>query len=517
MRSLTFFISFFAGIFYAAGFPLLGTTYYFFPGPIIGFTLLGLQLRNIPFKKGVLHWLLFSLGLYVVGFNWIPFTLYEFGNIPTPLNYLIGVCASLILLPPIIILLALYHLTKENRLVLQYNLYGDRILCSFLITIFLEYLPTQFPAFPGHSWIFMAPYLKLASYLGEISFTFISILICFFLIDWITKKNFCLSSICITAVFVIINLLIPLKKDSNNEKFNFNLRIVQANIGNDSKTSSEKGDIKTIYDIFSRYYQLSTTKSQKKLDLIIWPETAYPYNIDTSKFEFSKHHIPSILREITDVTDASIYTGIRDNPEKKELYNSGLLLKPDYTWNIYYKNKLLPFGEYLPFGPITKYIKSYFPGIAFFNEGKKTTVFNINNNINFSSVICYEILFPNLIYSQLKNQVNYPHFIINITNDSWFGPTSEPEQHLFLSKWRSLEFGVPIVRSTNTGISTIIFPDASSTKRLNFGTEDILDYSLRLSQTPKQTFYSLYGNKTFLTFFFLYILFLFIRRKAFLK
>ena len=81
---------------------------------------------------------------------------------------------------------------------------------------------------------------------------------------------------------------------------------------------------------------------------------------------------------------------------------------------------------------------------------------------------------------------------MNHTNDSWYGNTAEPYQHLFLSKWRAVEFQLPIVRSTNTGVTSVIFPDGSESKRLGIGEKNILDVCVPLG-SGQATFYQIWG------------------------
>lgn len=121
------------------------------------------------------------------------------------------------------------------------------------------------------------------------------------------------------------------------------------------------------------------------------------------------------------------------------------------------------------------------------------------SGLRFVTPICYEILETNYM-RELLNQWGGNHFVINHTNDSWYGDTAEPFQHLFLSKWRALEFQLPIIRSTNTGISSIIFQDGTESKRLGFGEIGILDVELSLSH-PKSTVYQDYGAMSFVLIF----------------
>ena len=127
-------------------------------------------------------------------------------------------------------------------------------------------------------------------------------------------------------------------------------------------------------------------------------------------------------------------------------------------------------------------------------------------------MICYEVLFPWLIFNQLNTENSSPNFFINITNDSWYGDTSEPEQHLFLSRWRAIEFGIPLVRSTNTGISTIVEPNGNYKQRLEYGLEGVLDQKIKIRKDYRSIF-SRTGNYLFILVGLLVIIISFSLRK----
>jgi apolipoprotein N-acyltransferase len=130
--------------------------------------------------------------------------------------------------------------------------------------------------------------------------------------------------------------------------------------------------------------------------------------------------------------------------------------------------------------------------ITYFAEGKNETKFELAPGIHFITPICYEVLFPSFIRSILLSDERQVNFLINLTNDSWYGKTVEIEQHLFLAKWRALEFAIPIIRSTNTGITSVIYPDGSESNRLTIYREEILDHKLMIPKS-KNTLYLHFG------------------------
>ena len=173
------------------------------------------------------------------------------------------------------------------------------------------------------------------------------------------------------------------------------------------------------------------------------------------------------------------------------VFNSSILIRDGKFQTAYHKNILIPFGETLPFGPLNSYIVSIVPAVSLFARGEGTPEMTTRDGYRLVTPICYEILESNYMRS-LLNQWGSNHLIVNHTNDSWYGATAEPHQHLFLSKWRALEFLMPIVRSTNTGITSVIYPDGSESRRLDIGEKGSLDVDVALG-SGEATLYQRFG------------------------
>ena len=109
----------------------------------------------------------------------------------------------------------------------------------------------------------------------------------------------------------------------------------------------------------------------------------------------------------------------------------------------------------------------------------------MENGLRFIGIICYEILFSDYLRNYLNRQDKPPHFLVNLSNDSWYGDSSEPWQHRFLARWRALEFNLPIIRITNTGISGILHPDGTLSPQIEFSKMGILDVDVPIrDRTP---------------------------------
>ena len=136
-----------------------------------------------------------------------------------------------------------------------------------------------------------------------------------------------------------------------------------------------------------------------------------------------------------------------------------------------------------------------------FSRGNKNKAISIKNFYNFIPLICYEILFSNLISKSLDQETSV---IINITNDAWFGNTIGPIQHFQFAKIRSVEFGIPVIRVANTGYSGLISPYGEVIKKLNFNEQGTL--SFKLINRLNDTMFRKYGDYIFIVLIFFTLL-----------
>jgi apolipoprotein N-acyltransferase len=492
--SLQLFLAFLAGGFYALAYPsFLGLGW--FPLLFLSVPLFLWLFEKAPFKLSLLFILAFNFGLNTFGYYWIPHTLREFGELPYVVSFILGSSACLILQPhwwP-------YALWKKYRPLQDWQSEKNVLLSALILTILERFVPQQFPSYVGSPWLHLAPYLGLAPYFGVVIFSFMTYWFSLEVIIQLEKKQIRpLMWICV-GLFLLLNFLQPLKIPETAQKIP--VRIVQANIGNFLKVSSEKGDANSYEQIEKTYEELSLRSNGFTPKLIIWPETAYP---DT--FYGLESGLAPVFQRIIDGTNAEILLGGYDQDPTKSSYdfiesvfNSSLLLSGTRVKSVYHKNILIPFGETLPFGPLNRKIVSLVPAVSLFARGIGTPLMETNSGLRFVTPICYEILETNYM-RELLNQWGGNHFIINHTNDSWYGETAEPFQHLFLSKWRALEFQLPIIRSTNTGISSILFQDGSESKRLSSGEVGLLDVELSVSK-PHSTLYQDFGALSFVLVF----------------
>ncbi len=227
------------------------------------------------------------------------------------------------------------------------------------------------------------------------------------------------------------------------------LHIIQANIGQGDKWSG---------DDFRKPLRTHLELTHKVLaargpGIVIWPETAVPNLIDE---EVTTRYL--ISRALGD--DSLLITGadrVLRSPEGEMLaaYNSLMVLNGNGDIrDIYDKVHLVPFGEYLPMRSFLDPIglSRLAPGSIDFLPGPKLRSLNIDGLPRVGPLICYEAIFP----GQVVDRKNRPDWLLNLSNDAWFGRSSGPYQHLAQARLRTIEEGLPMIRSTPTGVSAVI-------------------------------------------------------------
>ena len=187
--------------------------------------------------------------------------------------------------------------------------------------------------------------------------------------------------------------------------------------------------------------------------------------------------------------------------ENQKIYNSLLVL--DNELNIlkkYYKNKLVPFGEFLPFEKIINNLgfKKITQGYQSFTADNRRDIIKLSN-YNFLPLICYEVIYSGKINTGNKNY----DFIINISEDGWFGNSIGPHQHFSHSVFRSIEEGKPIIRSSNNGISAFVNPKGQVIDK-NLTTDKGF-IKINSFKKSNKTIFSSQGNKIFFYFLSIYI------------
>ena len=201
--------------------------------------------------------------------------------------------------------------------------------------------------------------------------------------------------------------------------------------------------------------QLSATLERAGAELILWPESSYPYVFGRDRARDWPAGDPRRIRlgfQTPLIVGAQTSAG-----GSVDRYNSALLLdRDDEVRGRFDKNILIIFGEYLPLYDQSKFIKRWIPDVSQLARGTDVAVFSIESTagtVRISPMICYEDIFASF---GRRLAGRGPNLLVNLTNDAWFGDTTEPWQHLAASVYRAVELRLDLVRAVNNGVSAFI-------------------------------------------------------------
>jgi apolipoprotein N-acyltransferase len=325
----------------------------------------------------------------------------------------------------------------------------------------------------------LTPYPSLVqflSYTGVAGVTFFIIVVNVLLYYIIVKKK----PILFVAIIAIFALDYAWGRRFMKITYPSNLKVavIQSNIAPEVKL---EGNPKYRFALLD-----SLSRTATNCDLIVWPETAIPgyMGLRTDK--------EKTVAEIVDSIGVAVIAGaarVDFDESPPALHNSAYLFGPDTgIVDFYDKIYLVPFGERLPFEDVFPALRRLHFGQGDFSHGKEFKVFSIPEG-KFSPLICFESIFPRLVRRFVHNGAQ---FLVNITEDSWFGRTAGPYQHSGMAIFRAIEYRMPLVRCGNSGVSFFVFPNGRVEQETQIFTRRVIISDIPLRQ--EETFYARQGD-----------------------
>ena len=278
------------------------------------------------------------------------------------------------------------------------------------------------------------------------------------------------------------------------------LRLVQADIA-----QPHKWDPRMQMQGLKQYIDLTRSPGLEGVTHIIWPETAIPYVLaaNTPLTRLLAQAIPD---------DKYLISGtLRDegHNETWKIWNSLVNLRGGDIIGVYDKNKLVPFGEFLP-------LRSVLPkewltpvGETDFSQGPGMQTLIWPGLPPVSPLICYEVIFPD----RAVNPENRPDWLLSVTNDAWFGKSTGPYQHFEMARMRTVEQGLPLVRVGNTGITASVDAYGRVLAKLDLGARGFIDIGLPTKMVGS-TIYSIYKDSIILLLIVSGLILIIIRKKS---
>ena len=457
-------------------------------------TILFITLMNQSIKYALLFGFVFGLFFFGFGVPWTFNSIHEYGHAPVLLS---AVLASLL-----VVILALFPAAVAALTVYLSGTKHFDIANVFTFAC----LWTSFEWLRG--WIFTGfPWLLIghAHYegalqgvlpiFGSFGASWVTVLIgCLLATLIFARKKQKIISVVFLFAIALISYLFNQITWTNAEDESLEVALIQGNISQEMKWDRTKHAY-----IMNKYLEMS--KRHSDADIIIWPETAIPTYYVLVKDSF----IPQVA-QIADVEDIDFLMGVfTSNPKKEEVYNSVMTLGDEFGF--YRKQHLVPFGEYIPFRGILTIIERYIDlPMADVSSGEGRPLVNLKGHAVGAS-ICYEAVYGNEVIQALPEA----KFLVNVSNDAWFGDSLAPHQHLEITRSRAVETGRYLLRATNTGISAVINPDGEIVNKSVQFEDDVVRAAIQ--PYVGSTLYVRWGNWGIVSIILSYLLGLFFLRR----
>ena len=355
----------------------------------------------------------------------------------------------------------------------------------------LEYFQSWF--LTGFPWTFIgyaagrsAILIQFASVAGVFGLTFLAVLVNAAVAGWLRHGNRVRGTALASAALALVALAYggwSLETATASED-RLTVGLVQGNVPQDLKW-----DVSARREILDRHVELSRQAAAQGAQLVLWPESSWPdpYGIERDATAYDQVSRVAVEHATAIVVGTVRVTAADDG---YDVANAAVLLGRDGGVDgAYEKSHLVPFGEYLPYPNILGLIGlRQLVNQGGFTPGPGPQVLEVPGLPPFSPLICYEMIFP----SEVVPESQRPGWLLQVTNDGWFGAFGGPQQHLAQARIRAIEQGLPVVRVANTGISAAIRPDGRILTQIPLNTAGFRDIRLPAALPP--TVYARYGD-----------------------
>ena len=421
---------------------------------------------------------------YGWGLSWINNTLINYGNLPQILSFMVlGLLSAYLSFYTALFCYLIRRVCKDNQ--------GLLFLFAPVLWTALEYIRSTHSEY-GFSWLGLGysqfqtlPVIQMAEITGVYGVSWLIMLVNVGLyLAWKSWKRG--STINMGVRFLSVTMLVlvlwvgygRLALNRTVKASNLTVALIQGNVEQAMKWNPVYQKV-----VMSKYKNLTLKAAKLKPQLIVWPETATPFLY--SQHQTGTQFVQDLARQAqTPILFGSPFT------ENATHYNSAYLVsETGNTQGRYDKIHLVPFGEFVPFRKILFFVEKMVAMIGDFGRGNAATLFDVAGHKAGIS-ICYEMIFPDLMRQSVKNGA---HFLVNITNDAWFGKSAASYQHRSMGALRAVENRVPIVRAANTGISGAITANGALKDETELFVEAAQITQITLRQ-GRLTFYSAYGD-----------------------
>ena len=426
----------------------------------------------------------FAWGHFIVGFYWIGYAFFvdaeQFGwLVPAPV---LGLPAAMALYPAAAATIALRFASSGIRRVLAFGL-------AWTAAEWLRgHVLTGFPWNElGYVWAGTPPMMQSAALIGALGLSLLTVIVAALpaLLGtggmqgrarrWVGGGAALLALLWLGGTARLATASAEVVPDVM-------LRLVQADIPQRQRWTADE-----LMARLERHLQLSSAPGAERITHWIWPESAVPYFLDR---DFGALRVlEGLVRDHGLLLTGADRLTPQDQPEL-QAWVSLRAIGADGIVATYDKHHLVPFGEYLPLRPLLSVIglRKLTSGTINFSSGTGATVLRLPGLPPVRPLICYEDIFAD----EVGDGGGRPGWLLNVSNDSWFGDSTGPHQHFAISRFRAVEQGLPLIRVTTTGTSAIVDPYGRVLQRLGLDQAGVIDGALPRALAP--TPYARFGD-----------------------
>jgi len=393
---------------------------------------------NVSPSRGAWRGWLFGMGFFGTGVSWVYISIHTYGNTDAPLAALftllfIGIL-SLFYAVQGYALARCFPRNNATKLLLAFPALG--VACEWLRSTVLS----------GFPWLLLgnshlnSPLQGYAPLVGVYGVTFISLWVVGITIYSLKTRRYLISLAALVLVATVGAVLTQVSW-STPKPNPLKISLLQGNIA-----QSLKWDPRQLFNTLKVYQQL--VESQLGQQLIVLPEAAIPVALDAVEF-----YVEELATKVKRHHGALLVGVPIQDPANGQYYNA--LVAYGEGSGTYHKRHLVPFGEYLPFDSLLRGLINFFDiPMSSFHPGAQLQANLRVGSFLVAPFICYEIAFPSLIYQALPEA----DLLLSISDDSWFGESNAPAQHLEIARMRALETGRYLLFATNNGITAVVGP-----------------------------------------------------------
>ncbi len=422
---------------------------------------------------------------------WVTNSVHYYGGVPLiPASFITLLLSGYLALYPALFGAAVVHLRKHHPSLLFLSVPTIWTALELART----YIFTGFPwSLLGYSQYLSLPVIQVSDITGVYGVSFLIILVNVTIAEFLLSRNKypLLFIAAATMALVLAYGFMRLHGRENSE--DIIVSVVQGNIEQD-----KKWDPAYQSEVMAVYTRLTQDALKQHPDIVLWPETAVPFYFtgEGPRDSAMRAELAAFVRR----NGVPLLFGSPTYEVKPRrvvrLMNSAFLLTADGNVGaVYNKLHLVPFGEYVPLKSVLFFVEKMVQAVGDFESGSDYTVMTVvphrpeAREVKLSTVICYEIIFPDLVRRFVDRGAR---IITTITNDAWFGKTSAPYQHFSMAVFRAVENRVPVARAANTGVSGFIDAQGRILDMSTIFTEAYLTRSLATGNV--KTFYTRYGD-----------------------